>query len=64
MEAAAALAEKEVKLISGDGKQYLVSTAVYTRWLEDIKTLAISYHREFPLRTASEGRDRSQKFRN
>ncbi|MBP7330906.1 MAG: selenocysteine-specific translation elongation factor [Firmicutes bacterium] len=64
MEAAAALAEgKEVKLISGDGKQYLVSTAVYTRWLEDIKTLAISYHREFPLRDGYPKEEiRSRKF--
>ncbi len=64
MEAAAALAEKkEVKLISGDGKQYPVSTAVYTRWLEDIKTLAISYHREFPLRDGYPKEEiRSRKF--
>ncbi|MDD4334297.1 MAG: selenocysteine-specific translation elongation factor [Desulfotomaculaceae bacterium] len=64
LEAAAALAEeKEVKQLSGDGKLYLVSTAVYTRWMEDIKKLAISYHREFPLRDGYPKEElRSRKF--
>ncbi|MDD2553482.1 MAG: selenocysteine-specific translation elongation factor [Desulfotomaculaceae bacterium] len=64
MEAAAVLAEeKEVKQISGDGKQYFVSTAVYTSWLEDIKALVISYHRQFPLRDGYPKEEiRSRKF--
>ncbi len=63
-EAAAILAgEEKIKTISGDGKQYLVSKAVYTRWLEDIKTLVVSYHREFPLRDGYPKEEiRSKKF--
>lgn len=66
LEAAINLAgEKEIKQISGDGKTYLVSTGIYTRWLEDIKKLAISYHREFPLRDGYPKEElRSRKFQS
>lgn len=64
LEAAGNLAEQnEVKLVSGDGKTYLVSAGVYTRWLEDIKKLVNAYHREFPLREGFPKEElRSRKF--
>jgi selenocysteine-specific elongation factor len=64
LEAAGTLSdEKKVKIIRGDGKTYLVSTDVYTRWLEDIKKLVISYHREYPLRDGYPKEElRSRKF--
>jgi selenocysteine-specific elongation factor len=66
LEAAGTLSdEKKVRLIRGDGKTYLVSTDVYTRWLEDIKKLLISYHREFPLRDGYPKEElRSRKFQS
>ncbi|NQS76020.1 MAG: selenocysteine-specific translation elongation factor [Peptococcaceae bacterium] len=64
MRAATTLAEeKEVRIISGEGKQYLVSTTVYNSWLQDIKTLVVSYHQKFPLRDGYPKEEiRSRKF--
>ena len=66
LEAASVLAnEKKVKLISGDGKSYLVSIEVYTRWLEEIKKMAAGFHREFPLRVGYPKEElRSRKFQS
>jgi selenocysteine-specific elongation factor len=50
-EAAAELdLENKIKRISGEGKTLLVSIDIYTRWVNEIKSLLASYHSEFPLR--------------
>ncbi|TEB10728.1 Selenocysteine-specific elongation factor [Pelotomaculum propionicicum] len=50
-EAAAELArDNKIKQITGEGKTYLISIDVYTRWADQIKDLLASYHSEFPLR--------------
>lgn len=42
--------EDRVKIISGDGKAYLVSSDVYWRWSGELEQMLDSYHREYPLR--------------
>lgn len=42
--------ENRIKRICGEGKTCLVSIDVYTRWVEEIKSLLVSYHSGFPLR--------------
>ncbi|MDD3654596.1 MAG: selenocysteine-specific translation elongation factor [Desulfotomaculaceae bacterium] len=43
-------AEDRVKIITGDGKDYLASGDVYRRWAGELEPMLDSYHREYPLR--------------
>ena len=64
LEAAGALAKENIiKLISGEGKSYLISINVYNLWQENIKKLVSAYHRDFPLREGYPKEElRSRKF--
>ncbi|HBC92270.1 MAG TPA: selenocysteine-specific translation elongation factor [Pelotomaculum sp.] len=55
--------EGRVKMISGDGKTYYVSSVIYQRWSAAVVQLIETYHRDFPLREGYPREDlRSRKF--
>jgi selenocysteine-specific elongation factor len=64
LEAAGALAKENIiKLISGEGKSYLISINVYNLWQDNIKKLVSVCHRDFPLREGFPKEElRSRKF--
>jgi len=64
LEAAGALAKDNIiKLISGEGKLFLISINVYNLWQDNIKKLVSAYHRDFPLREGYPKEElRSRKF--
>jgi selenocysteine-specific elongation factor len=63
-ETAEALADQEqVKIISGDGKTYLVLTAIYRHEAGDLQKILADYHQEYPLRAGDPQEElRSRKF--
>jgi selenocysteine-specific elongation factor len=64
LEAAGVLAKENIiKLISGEGKSYLISINVYSLWQDNVKKLLSACHRDFPLRDGFPKEElRSRKF--
>ncbi|MEG6523534.1 selenocysteine-specific translation elongation factor [Desulfotomaculum sp. 1211_IL3151] len=57
------VAEQRIKIIATDKKNLLLTQAVYRKWCQEVKSMIINYHREFPLREGYPKEElRSRKF--
>ncbi|GAB6180461.1 selenocysteine-specific translation elongation factor [Desulfotomaculum defluvii] len=57
------VSEQKIKSIVADKKHLLLALPLYRKWCQEIKSMVINYHREFPLREGYPKEElRSRKF--